>query len=72
MLVALSVAIHLLGLYGYGRGYAEWQQRHDRADEGRCLFELHDTQIEAHLRFVWYQVRTTNRAESAPLEPAAP
>jgi hypothetical protein len=48
VLVALSVAVHLVGVFGYN-GYAEWQQRHD--DEGgRSLFALRDTQIEAHTR----------------------
>jgi hypothetical protein len=48
-LVALSVAVHLVGLFGYS-GYVAWQERHDRQDQGRCLFALHDTQIEAHAR----------------------
>jgi hypothetical protein len=46
-LVALSVAIHLVGLFGYS-GFEAWHRRHDRPDEGRCLFALHDTQIAAH------------------------
>jgi hypothetical protein len=48
-LVALSVAIHLVGIFGYS-GYEAWQRRHDLPDHGRCLFELEDTQIEAHAR----------------------
>ena len=51
-LVALSVSLHFLGIYG-GREYEAWQCRHDPANRpddphGRCLFELHDTQIGAH------------------------
>jgi hypothetical protein len=51
-LVALSIYIHFLGIYGYG-GYAAWQERHQIADGGRSLFELNDTQIEAHHRSLW-------------------
>jgi hypothetical protein len=50
-LVALSVAVHFVGVFGYS-GYQEWQRRHALADQGRCLFALHDTQIEAHFRAV--------------------
>jgi hypothetical protein len=46
-LVALSVAVHVVGLFGYS-GYEAWQLRHSSADHGRCLFQLEDTQIEAH------------------------
>lgn len=45
--VGLSVAIQMIGIFGYG-GYHSWQHRHDLPDHGRCLFELNDTQIEAH------------------------
>jgi hypothetical protein len=48
-LVALSVAVHLVGIFGYS-GYAAWQERHDLPDHGRSLFALEDTQIEAHAR----------------------
>jgi hypothetical protein len=48
-LVALSVAVHVVGLFGYP-GYPAWCERHTLPDQGRCLFELHDTQIEAHTR----------------------
>lgn len=48
-LVGLSVAVHLMGIFGYG-GYEPWQRRHDLPDQGKCLFSLDDTQIEAHTR----------------------
>jgi hypothetical protein len=48
-LVGLSVAVHVVGVFGYG-GYQAWQRRHELADQGRCLFALTDTQIEAHAR----------------------
>jgi hypothetical protein len=48
-LVAVSVAIHFVGVHGHG-GYVQWHLRHERNDEGRCLFELTDTQIGAHAR----------------------
>jgi hypothetical protein len=48
-LVALSVAVHFVGVFGHS-GYTAWQERHHRPDLGRCLFEMHDTQIEAHVR----------------------
>jgi hypothetical protein len=54
-LVAVSVAIHLVGVFGYG-GYISWQARHSLPDQGRCLFALKDTQIEAHSRDVVQQV----------------
>ncbi len=53
LLVGLSVFIHFLGIYG-GCEYEAWQRRHDPANRpddphGRCLFELRDTQIGAHV-----------------------
>jgi hypothetical protein len=48
-LVVLSVAIHLVGIFGHS-GYTAWQLRHSLPDEGRCLLEFNDTQIEAHAR----------------------
>jgi hypothetical protein len=48
-LVMASVAVHFVGVHGHG-GYVQWHLRHERNDEGRCLFELSDTQIEAHAR----------------------
>ncbi len=48
-LVALSVAVQFVGVFGHS-GYVAWQERHERHDLGRCLFELHDTQIAAHTR----------------------
>jgi hypothetical protein len=58
-LVALSVAVHLIGMFGYG-GSLAWQLRHERSDGGRCLFEMHDTQIEAHAQTIFDQL-TGNR-----------
>ena len=52
-LVALSVAIHLLGLYTYGGEYAAWHDRHIEHGDGRGLFAVRDTQIEAHLTCAW-------------------
>jgi hypothetical protein len=48
-LVVLSVSIHVIGIFGYS-GYEAWQIRHSLPDQGRCLFSLEDTQIEAHTR----------------------
>jgi hypothetical protein len=48
-LVGLSVLVHFVGVAGY-RAHVGWNERHDRLDHGLCLFELHDTQIEAHAR----------------------
>ena len=48
-LVGLSVAVHVVGVFGYS-GYEAWQRRHDLRDQGRNLFSLADTQIEAHAR----------------------
>ncbi len=50
-LVGLSVAIHLIGLGGYG-AHPAWNLRHELPDQGRCLFSFRDTQIEAHARAV--------------------
>jgi hypothetical protein len=55
LLVVLSVAVHLSGVFGY-RVYAEWQLRHSNDSAGRVLFELRDTQIEAHARSVLCQL----------------
>jgi hypothetical protein len=54
-LVAASVAIHLLGVFGYS-AHPDWQLRHELPDQGRCLFRLDDTQIEAHARAVGRKV----------------
>lgn len=58
-LVALSVAIQFLGVFGYS-GYAAWQKRHDLPDQGRSLFSLEDTQIEAHTRALLSKLTGTN------------
>jgi hypothetical protein len=50
-LIGLSVAIHLVGLFGQ-RGYVPWHERHDLVRQPLSLFALQDTQIEAHLRAV--------------------
>jgi hypothetical protein len=57
-LVALSVAIHLVGMFGYG-AHPEWNLRHELPDQGRCLFSFNDTQIEAHARAVFAKVSRT-------------
>jgi hypothetical protein len=57
-LVGLSVAIQAIGVFGY-RGYEAWQWRHTLPDEGRCLFALHDTQIEAHAKALMKQLGRT-------------
>jgi hypothetical protein len=55
-LVALSVSVQLVGLFGYS-GYEDWQRRHDLSDHGLCLFDLEDTQIEAHARALLRKVQ---------------
>jgi len=45
LLVTLSILVQLTGVFGDPRG--AWHERH--RDRG-SLFELHDSQIEAHLR----------------------
>src|SRR5262249_45375267 len=49
LLVVASVAVHLLGIAGYS-AHEGWTPRHDLPDQGRSLFVLRDTQIEAHTR----------------------
>jgi hypothetical protein len=49
LLVAASVSVHLLGIAGYS-AHEDWNKRHDLRDQGRSLFSLRDTQIEAHSR----------------------
>ena len=46
-LIGLSVLVHAIGVFGY-KGYEPWQNRHALNDQGRSLFSLSDTQIEAH------------------------
>jgi hypothetical protein len=48
-LVALSATVHLVGVFGYS-GYVEWNARHSQRDQGRSLFQVRDTQVEAHAR----------------------
>jgi hypothetical protein len=52
ILVAASVCVHVVGLFGYGKGYCDWQVRHPYNDAGRNLFSVDDTQIEAEARYV--------------------
>ncbi|WP_020475920.1 glycosyltransferase family 39 protein [Zavarzinella formosa] len=59
-LIAVSVGVHFLGVFGYG-GYAPWQVRHMLPDQGRCLFSLEDTQIEAHVRDFFDQLTRSGR-----------
>src|SRR5262249_54647765 len=49
VLVGLSVAVHFIGVNGASAG-GDWHARHDLPDQGRCLFSLEDTQIEAWTR----------------------
>lgn len=62
-LVAVSVLVHFVGIFGYGE-YAAWHLRHRQPDHGRCLFALDDTQIEAHGRNVLQQVMEIWRRDS--------
>jgi hypothetical protein len=41
--------VQVLGVFGRDN-FAGWQERHTLADQGRSLFDLEDTQIEAHAR----------------------
>lgn len=58
-LISLSVAIHFVGVFGYS-GYGAWQRRHELPDQGRNLFSLEDTQIEAHTRALLSKLAGTN------------
>ncbi len=49
VLVAVSVLIQLAGVAGHS-AHVAWHERHELPDEGRCLFSLRDTQIEAYSR----------------------
>jgi hypothetical protein len=46
-LVTLSVYLHAVGIFGHS-AETDWCERHAKPDQGRCLFELRDTQIEAY------------------------
>jgi hypothetical protein len=46
-LVCVSVYVHAIGIFGHA-AETDWCMRHDRPDQGRCLFEWRDTQIEAY------------------------
>jgi hypothetical protein len=48
-LVAASVLVHLVGVGGHA-AHVGWCQRNIIEDDGRSLFGLSDTQIEAHAR----------------------
>ena len=49
-LVGLSVAVHVIGVFGHD-AHRDWQIRSYAPDDhGLCLFQLRDTQIEAHAR----------------------
>jgi len=46
-LVGLSVYVHAVGIFGHA-AETDWCCRHDKPDQGRCLFEVRDTQIAAY------------------------
>ena len=52
-LIALSILIHGLGAFGHS-GYTPWHLRRHQTDEqtGPAMFDLRDSQIEAHARAV--------------------
>ena len=52
VLVAVSVTIHAIGVFGHA-AETDWCIRHAKADQGRCLFELRDTQIQTYSMAVW-------------------
>jgi hypothetical protein len=55
LLVSLSVLIHFLGVAGYG-AHTAWHMRHSFPDQGRCLFAIRDTEIEAHARAFLHKI----------------
>jgi hypothetical protein len=68
-LIALSILIHGLGAFGHS-GYTAWHQRRHQTFEqtGPAMFDLRDSQIEAHARAVlhkltgpWAPRKTTSR-----------
>jgi hypothetical protein len=53
-LVALSVAVHFLGVFGNDPA---WERRHRNKERNETLFSIHDTQIEAHFHRVVSKLR---------------
>lgn len=45
-LVGLSVLVQFVGVFGH---QMKWNARHDIPDQGRSLFSIRDTQIQAHV-----------------------
>lgn len=45
-LVGLSILVQFVGVFGH---QMKWNARHDIPDQGRSLFSIHDTQIQAHI-----------------------
>jgi hypothetical protein len=48
-LIAISIGVQVVGITGYA-AHAPWHQRHELDDQGRSLFSIRDTEIEAHVR----------------------
>jgi hypothetical protein len=49
VLIGLSILVHVAGVFGR-KAETDWCSRHDIGDEGWCMFQLNDTQIEAYAR----------------------
>jgi hypothetical protein len=65
VLILVSIGVQILGVFGR-ENFAAWQNRHMLADQGRSLFALEDTQIEAHARaFANRIIRVVNRTVQA-------
>ena len=62
-LVSLSMAIHFLGVFGHHVG---WNRRHEGSLDGRGLFSLSDTQIEAHAIYFMERVAGSREATDRP------
>jgi hypothetical protein len=65
-LVAVSVSIHMVGVFGHA-AETDWCFRHARADHGCCLFEIYDTQIQTYSKIVGQNIvsRCAGRSEPA-------
>jgi hypothetical protein len=57
------MAIHFLGVFGH---HAGWNRRHEGSLDGRGLFSLEDTQIEAHAIYFMERVAGSREATDRP------
>jgi hypothetical protein len=68
VLVVLSIAVHVIGLYGHNEEM-HWHVRHPEDNHSISMFDLNDMQIEAYADNIYRKVTGKKRYDHSPLGP---